>query len=240
MFNVHMSLQGKGGVGKSTVSSFVVQYLLDKQRSVLSIDTDPVNASLAAFPRFECKQIELLDGNVINTAAFDEAVELVLGHEGDVVIDNGSSSFIPLGNYMIENPVVRTLEENDRRLTVHVVITGGAALGETLAGLSQVVENMPDTVRVVAWLNEYFGPIVGPEGQTFEEMKVYQQNKGRITGLIHLPRRTAETFGRDLREMLERHQTFAEAIEDKRVRLMAKQRLQTVRKDIYQQLDVIG
>ena len=47
MSNVHIVLQGKGGVGKSLAASMLAQYLTKRGESPLCIDTDPINATLA-------------------------------------------------------------------------------------------------------------------------------------------------------------------------------------------------
>ncbi|HLN24507.1 MAG TPA: conjugal transfer protein TraL [Patescibacteria group bacterium] len=235
MSHVHMTLQGKGGVGKSMIASFIGQYLLDHSRPLLAIDTDPVNATLAAFNRLNTRTVELLQGSQIDGAAFDTVVDLILDSEADAVVDNGASSFIPLSNYLIENPVVATLEAHGRTVIVHSVITGGSALLETLDGFRQVAANLSPSVGIVVWLNEFFGPIED-RGKGFAEMKTFQDMRERVRGIVTLPRRTLETFGRDVREMTERHLTFTEAIADGAFRLMAKQRLKMVRDDIYAQL----
>jgi len=40
--SVHLVLQGKGGVGKSFVSSILAQYFRTKSAPVYCLDTDPV------------------------------------------------------------------------------------------------------------------------------------------------------------------------------------------------------
>jgi len=49
---IHMVLQGKGGVGKSFVAAPMAQFLQDKGRDPLCIDTDPVNATFAGYSAF--------------------------------------------------------------------------------------------------------------------------------------------------------------------------------------------
>lgn len=49
MAKIHMILQGKGGVGKSFISSKLAQYKVAKGRNLLCIDTDPVNATFYGF-----------------------------------------------------------------------------------------------------------------------------------------------------------------------------------------------
>jgi MinD superfamily P-loop ATPase len=43
--SAHLVLQGKGGVGKSLVSSIIAQYLNQKNYTTICGDTDPVNST---------------------------------------------------------------------------------------------------------------------------------------------------------------------------------------------------
>ena len=43
---IHMSLQGKGGVGKSLAASVLAQYFMARGKAVRCIDADPVNKTL--------------------------------------------------------------------------------------------------------------------------------------------------------------------------------------------------
>jgi hypothetical protein len=45
-------------------------------------------------------------------------------------------------------------------------------------------------------------------------MKVYLDNKSRVSAIIKIPEYKAETFGRDLSEMLQAKLTFDDAIEN--------------------------
>ena len=44
---IHVSLQGKGGVGKSLIASVLAQYFITQGHRVQCIDTDPVNHTLS-------------------------------------------------------------------------------------------------------------------------------------------------------------------------------------------------
>ena len=62
---VHLSLQGKGGVGKSLVGSIVAQYYAHRGAEVQCIDTDPVNQTLSQYRALKAKHLKLLtSGNV--------------------------------------------------------------------------------------------------------------------------------------------------------------------------------
>jgi len=67
----------------------------------------------------------------------------------------------------------------------------------------------PGNGELVIWLNEFFGGIEA-EGKTFEEMKVYQNNKDRGRGIVRITRQTGSTFGEDVKLMLDSKLTFDE------------------------------
>ena len=52
MSKVHLTLQGKGGVGKSYVASLIAQHRMDKGMPVSCIDTDPVNSTFCQYKAF--------------------------------------------------------------------------------------------------------------------------------------------------------------------------------------------
>src|SRR2546421_10629851 len=83
---VHLVLQGKGGVGKSFVSSILAQYFRDKQRPVHCFDSDPVNATLAQYTELNAEHVNVLKRGSINEKEFDKIVEHVCREEGIFVI----------------------------------------------------------------------------------------------------------------------------------------------------------
>ena len=46
---IHLVLQGKGGVGKSVVASWLAEFLIGRGQPVCCIDGDPVNRSLGQY-----------------------------------------------------------------------------------------------------------------------------------------------------------------------------------------------
>jgi Mrp family chromosome partitioning ATPase len=51
---IHLTLQGKGGVGKSLVSSILAQYFRYRGAEIHCIDTDPVNQTFSQIRRIGC------------------------------------------------------------------------------------------------------------------------------------------------------------------------------------------
>jgi hypothetical protein len=238
MKQVHFTLQGKGGVGKSFVSALITQYLRAQGEQVTAIDTDPVNATLAGYKAFDTQRLELMEGGSLVERNFDQLIERVVEEDTNFVIDNGAASFIPLSYYIAENDAINLIGDNGKQVVIHTVITGGQAIRDTLAGFASLVEQMPGNAQIVVWLNEFFGDIEA-EGKTFEEMKVYQNNKDRVKGIVRIARQTGSTFGKDIQLMLDSKLTFDEVAQSPEFGLMAKSRLSQVRKGIFEQLAVV-
>ncbi|HGN0313162.1 TPA: P-loop NTPase [Proteus mirabilis] len=238
MKQVHFTLQGKGGVGKSFVSSLIAQYLRASGNPVTVIDTDPVNATLAGYKAFNAERLELMEGGSLIERNFDKLIEQVVEVDTNFVIDNGAASFIPLSYYIAENDAINLIGENGKQVIIHTVITGGQAIRDTLAGFASLVEQMPGNAEIIVWLNEFFGDIEA-EGKTFEEMKVYQQNKDRVRGIVRIARQTGSTFGEDVKLMLDSKLTFDEVATSEDFKLMAKSRLAKIKNSIFEQLAVV-
>src|SRR5262249_30482288 len=133
---IHMSLQGKGGVGKSLASSVLAQYFIARGRAVRCIDADPVNKTLFQYRALEAKPLQLLRDGAIDCRMFDQLIEQLLTEEGPFIVDNGASTFVPLWHYMLESDVPHILRNGGKKLFVHTVITGGQALEPTPSPVS--------------------------------------------------------------------------------------------------------
>lgn len=233
---IHLSLQGKGGVGKSLVASLLAQYFRHRRNvAVRCIDTDPVNQTFSQYRELQVNRLELLRDGSVDQRAFDGLMEDLLTGEGTYVIDNGASTFIPLWNYMLENNALALLKDSKRKLYVHCVITGGQALADTLSGFARLAQTSTDQ-NIVLWVNEYFGRIER-EGLQLQDMPVYRENSSRVLGSVVIPRRNQDTFGRDVEDVITRKLTFREAIESSTFPIMMRQRLKVMQRELFDQLD---
>lgn len=236
MAKVHITMQGKGGVGKSFITAITAQYMLHKEQSPLCIDTDPINATFHGFKSLNVERLEIMEDDEINPRHFDELIEKIAATKNDVIIDNGASSFVPLSHYIISNKIPELLKEMGHEIVVHSVITGGQALADTITGFAHLANQLPEEVSFVIWLNPYWGKIEH-SGKSFEQMKVYKDNKHRISALINIPDLKEETFGKDLADMLQQKITFNEAINSPERNIMTKQRLKLIRDQLFSQID---
>jgi hypothetical protein len=233
---VHLVLQGKGGIGKSVVASWLAEYLMSRGRQVHCIDGDPVNRSLAQYKFLNVEKLDLLneEGVIIRTR-YDALLERFATEKGVFVLDSGATAFLPLWSYIVETEVIRVLNEVGRKLYVHCVVSGGEMLSDSLLGFDTLAGSTPDR-NMVVWVNEYFGP-VAREGKTFDQMNVFQKHSDKVLGSVGIPQRSPDTFGASLLFMREKKMAFEEALRSDQFLLAQKSRLHIIRRDIYEQLD---
>ncbi len=237
MKSVHITLQGKGGVGKSYISSLITQYLRHKDLPVIAIDTDPVNSTLAGYKALNAKTLQLLTDGVINERMFDKLIEGIVTEDCHFVVDNGASSFIPLSNYLTENAAIDVIGDHGKQVFIHTIVTGGQALGDTLAGFVALADHMPPEAKLVIWQNEFFGPIE-KNGVPFEKFDEYILREGRVYGMITIPKQTSTTFGQDVQQLLDRKMTFDEVNMSEQFNLMSKSRLFRIKATLFDQMAV--
>jgi len=236
----HFTLQGKGGVGKSLVASILAQYFEDHGSTPTCIDTDPINQTLTSFKALKATYlpVQAKDSSRVDERKFDILIRQILSKEGNFVIDNGASTFIALSNYLLEHNALQFLREASRNVFIHVVVTGGQGMLETLDGFRALAQaNAPQSI--IVWLNEYFGPIEYHD-KTFVEMKVFLENADKVRGIVRIEKRNADTFGHDMLQMATHKKTFAEVLQDPEWELMARQRVRMIQRELYEQIDQLG
>lgn len=232
---IHCTLQGKGGVGKTFVSTVIAQYLLAAERDLMCIDADPVNATFAAYPAFDAQHVQLVDDGQFDANAFENMLRTMLEASGDVVVDNGATSFVPFYDHLIAGGALDIFKAAGKTLVIHNVIAGGEQLADTLNQFAQLAESLPEDTPLMVWLNAYGGP-VERGGKTFEEMTVYQQHRRHVHGIIRLAKRKP-LFETSIRLMREQNLTFDEAIASADFDVFHKQRLTMVQRELFAQLD---
>ena len=239
MAELHIILQGKGGVGKSLVASFLSQYFLEHGKTLICLDLDPVNSSLSGYGALPVSRIDnLMQDGRIKESEFDSMMDIILKSDEDmVVVDTGASSFVPLTSYLIESEAFDLLSEHGIKTTVHTVVTGGPAMAETLAGFDALGQQLPASAGLIVWLNTWFGPIqLGDDG--FELLKVYKRNEERIDGIVTIKSRS-ELYQANLDELLNNKMTFSGALAGTTFTVIASRRLENIRKDLWEQLEMV-
>ena len=233
-----MTLQHKGGVTKSFTATCIAEHYLIAGRPLKVVDADPSNKSLCAYKRLHGIPLDIMDdGNRVDPRKFDDLIEDIASADSDFVVDNGATNFLPFMAYLVEHRVAAVLADHKRALVVHVPIVGGAAMVDTVLGFRDIAANIGDPAAIVVWLNEAAAGVIRPDGDEFEDTKVFNQHREQVRGIIRVPHHSSELFGRDMAELLTLKQTFGEGIAGSHFRLMAKQRLTQLQREIFEQLD---
>jgi hypothetical protein len=234
---LHLSMQGKGGIGKSLVAAMIAQFLRDSGQTVTCYDTDPVNATFARYARFKAEHVNLFDGGMdINASCFDSVFNrIATSTDQHTVIDSGATSFLPLAAYMASCQIVPLLQAEGVTTLFHCVLSGGQDTFDTLNGFESICEYFP-TASVVVWLNEFRGPI-NSGGKPFLQSELFAKRQHQILGGVVIPQQNSTTFAKDMMTMLEAPMTFEEAIQPASgFGLINRQRLILMRNDIYEQI----
>lgn len=237
--SVHFILQGKGGVGKSLISSLLLQYLSENKIGSKGFDTDPNNATLFNYKNLNVDKIEIAEGHAINKRKFDNLVELVVAKPAIYIVDNGANTFMPFFEYIEENDLFNFIKnEFNINVYVHTVITAGQAMTETLEGALKIITNKGILKKsVVVWVNEFWGKI--SSSVEINDYKVISSYPDIVIGGIRIPEMSSDTFGTDISMMLEDHLTFEEIKKSDDFSFMAKSRLARFHNDMFNRIEML-
>ncbi|MYN00775.1 hypothetical protein GTP41_01545 [Pseudoduganella sp. DS3] len=237
---VHFVLQGKGGIGKTFVSTILAQWLQGKSETPLRCyDTDQENTTFSRYKSLNVKHVPVMtEARTIDPKRFDALMIDILEQDGNCVIDNGANTFSPLMAYLIENDCFNLLEESGRKVYIHTIVGGGDTLHDTAMGFVTTAKSTQ--VPLVLWENEHFGLLQSASGKSFLESQTYADNSARVRGRIVLSARNADTFGADVKKMNTGRLTIDEVKASDKFNVMEKQRIKVVFRDLFEQLDLVN
>ena len=236
MNTVHFIMQGKGGVGKSFVAYNLAQFLMAGDPGTMCIDTDPLTPTLCKFQGLHATYIQIADQVEVDLRRFDEMIENIAGTKSDVVIDTGSSTFLPLSKYLISNDIFQLLHTTyQKTILVHVVISAKTRndFVSTTTCLENIATAFPHFVELIVWLNEFGGKISG-----FENLKVYHAIKDRLAAVVKVEN-PDELALMDIADMQNARMTYEEALASPAFRIVSRSRIFRYRKAIWEQLDAL-
>lgn len=237
----HWILQGKGGVGKSLVASMLAQYLIGHNYEPACGDTDPVNSTFYQIKDLNVQLIKIAENGIVVQRLFDPLFESILLSDTVSVVDNGASTFLPFAQFIKSNSILETMQQYDKQVFIHCVVTGGQAKDDTVAGLISLIDLLRSTntcAKIVVWVNEFWGTPTF-DGQRLEETQWFQEGASVIQGVVKIIQRNGDDFVTDIRLMTERHQTYRQIKLSSEFGIMSKSRIFNVFNDVYRQLDEI-
>lgn len=237
--SAHLVLQGKGGVGKSLVSSFLTQYMIERGYEPVCGDTDPVNTTFYQMKGLNVALVPITDGGTVVQRMFDPLFESIMTTEQPVIVDNGASTFLPMLKFLKSNMILETMADMDKQIYIHTIITGGQAKDDTASGLIALIDMVKESganTKIVVWKNEFWGePLF--DGKPLENMPWIKNNTNIIEGIVPIIDRNSDAFSTDIKIMTENHMTCKEVKESEDFGMLAKSRIFRVFNDVYKELD---
>ncbi|MBN8649055.1 MAG: hypothetical protein J0L55_13965 [Caulobacterales bacterium] len=239
MNSINLILQAKYDVGKTYIASIMAEYIQAKGREFRAYDADESENSFAKFGGLKVEPIEILDANRhLNPSAFDKFWTEAISRNYNLVIDTGADIFEPLVQHFVKYGFDNLIAESTTEMIVHTVIAGGDRLDDTINGLVTLCNKLPSNMKIVVWLNEYFGPIE-VAGKPFEGFKIYENNREKIHGIVKIREQDSDLFKADLLKKNALKMTFEEGIKSEEFYVLSKQRLKMIQREIFEQLDLI-
>jgi hypothetical protein len=237
---VHFILQGKGGIGKTLVSTILAQWMAGQDTQPLRCyDTDQENPTFSRYKAMNVRHVPVMtDTRTIDPKRFDALMIDLLEEDGNCVIDNGANTFSPLMAYLLENDCFTLLKESGRKVYIHVIVGGGDTLHDTATGFTTTAK--ATDVPLVLWENQHFGLLQSASGKQFTESLTYSEHAARVVGRVVLSQRNADTFGADIKKMNIARLTMEEVRASDKFNVMEKQRIKVVFRDLFEQLDKVN
>ncbi len=236
MAKIHIILNSKNTIGKSYVASVFAQYKKHHGQNPLCLDTDLLNPSLLKYKLLNAQQFDIGTYDEPNQCNFNCLVERIPMIHDDVIIDISPNAFNAMSHYLGDEKAIESFSKTGHEFIMHTVIAGGEHLIDTLTGSSWLINQKPKNALFVVWLNPYY-ELIEDGGKGFDQMKVYTENKHRITSVIQMPALNKQTFGYDLKNMLTDGLTFDEGITCPSRFIVTRQRLKMIRDGLYRQID---
>jgi hypothetical protein len=153
------------------------------------------------------------------------------------VIDNGANTFSPLMAYLLENAAFDLFHDSGRTVYIHTIVGGGDTLHDTAMGFTTTATNT--NTPLILWENEHFGLLQTPSGKLFADSQTFNDHAHKVKGTIRLAARNSDTFGADIKKMNTGRLTLDEVLQSDKFNIMEKQRIKTVYKGIFDQLDAV-
>jgi len=230
LFNVHFVGQGKGGVGKTIISSFLIQYCRSRGERVVGLSVDPVNQSLVQYEGLRAEHFEISKEGKIDETTFDALVAKTWEQDATYVIDAGASTFFPFSRYVARNRTETIMAKHNRRLIVHNVITGAGNFDDTMNGFVGWANLLPDKGTVL-WVNEFFGRV-----HPVDDDKRVTEHVRSLIGIVFLERANDDLLSRDIEEMNRQRITFDEVRGGTTMSEFSQMRLQMFEEDLFKSI----
>lgn len=230
---VNFVIQGKGGVGKSVLATYLAQFFreeLGEGQDLVLFDTDPVNKTFSKYKSLNVIKVELLKNKEINKKNFDELMEAFFNaSDTTFLVDTGASTYLPLVEYFEKTSFMDLMREQGEKVLFHVPLTNDQSRDDTL----DVVRTLSETVgaddqSIYLYENGWLSSDQAPA-----KLNLPPKQQKKVGGVVNIAKADDMTVD-VIKDMLASLSTFDEFIDLGNVGLMDKIRIKKYRKNLFE------
>jgi len=236
---IYITLGSKGGIGKTSISALVAEYLTSTGKEVFCLDLDAENASFAKYKELEALHINTKNNETgeIDKRKFDEIIPLILDHKNnDIVIDTGSTTYTPFATYFTENDISGLLKEEGIDTTLIGIVMGGGNTLDSLNALKKMSGDFPET-KLMFFNNQLNGSTTYNDVQ-MQDTKVLKSLEGRTIGVVNIAQKSGYLFD-NISDFAQKRLLFSDLKESTDFSMMERRRLTVYRDEVFEQLETV-
>lgn len=243
---LHISMHGKGGIGKSIISILNSQYLLTLNPATAVIDTDPINPTTKSFASLNPQYIVFDKTDINNNAVFDyakmsEFLETLLSVEVPVQMDVGTSNYSSMKKFLLdEEAFFESLHETGKKIFIHFPIVGNRDMASCLHEMKELITAFDKKfpfINYILWENCSRGEIVGLNEEYYQNTTEFNSVANRIAATVELRYSHAELA--DMNKILSDCMIFSdvETTTNPKYKTLERSRLKKLQQRLFTQLD---
>lgn len=236
---IYVIMGSKGGIGKSSISALLAEYLIDQNKEIFCLDLDAENASFEAFEKLNARWVNSKDQetNEIDPSKFDEAISLILENKDkDIVIDTGSTTYTPFTSYLLANGVIELFKEEDIEYTIIGIVSGGGNTLDSLSSLGKICDDLKDA-KLIIFNNQLFSK-TEVKGKQMIETKAYKKLEDKVVSVINIPKKSGYILD-NISDFAQERMLFSDLKTSEDFGMMERRRLTVYRDEIWEQLNKV-
>lgn len=186
MNSINFIIQSVDGIGKTHITTKITEYFKSRNKELIMLDYDlETKLGTNHLKHTEQKIEQIYASGQLIPNALNKIIAKTLKSKANILFDCEAKNFVSVSQLIAQINTQNLLHENEIEAYIHVLVVGGSQQDETLNGLLTLCKIVQDSVKIVVWLNPFFGQI-DANGKAFEELKLYKNNREKIHSIVKI------------------------------------------------------